>query len=850
MIVSFVQIRMLFALTFVTAIAACGGGGGGSGVPVDPENVENGNPGSEQNEPVVINTGIIMGPCSADLKEILDTASTSVRLSDLGSGCDYFVEDFASIRTDLTVDAGVAFLMGDGASLVMRGNAVEMNGTASQPIVFQGVDNVPGAWEGLAINGPTGQISSASLNYVSVSGASGTGRNDAALDVISTDLSMTNSSIILSSGNAVYVEGSGTEIVEFNANSFNSNQGHPLVLSTIRLAEGLDASSDFVGASSPNAKPEVLIDSRTGVNTSFGPPVIIKDIDTEYLFNDSLDMGSGGLVIEAGVDIRFAPDEGLKSDGTFYALGEPARPITFGLRSGATGDWQGLTLSGTSVIDNFEVIGGGSGQGSLGGSVSIPNLSFGTALVRLSNGVITNSRGFGFFCTSGFDLETIDVKLLEVGFQDSLAGDIHPSCVGLESVENSENSAPVSNPSPLTIADPLSQCAETFIGETVRDPSIFNNSASDCDVYILGNVSFNSTAFIEAGTTFLMAPESSVEFGGTLTANGTQQDTIKFLSRNDTAGDWRGIEISDNIASQFSYVDIYNAGIANPVFARGSNTSGNVNGAALTLSGTAPEGQGMQVSEVSVTRSAGHGIYLDDRLSGLGSFGSNVFIDVTLADLAIHAEHVGLLDDTNVFSTSLEPASGPVIEIKDDSSQRTGFRFIGTETRLSPLGGPWFIPNLAVAGSLFIEAGTEIQFGENGRLLAAGSVEIAGTDTMPVTLTGQVENELRWAGLEILGTANITHATLIGGGEAEGRETTFSTGNTQSFSPTSQMEGTIQIRFPDSPVSISDTTVRGSYGFGIKCSGTDAGNFVLTRPTFENNASGDLDPDCGVQPTN
>jgi len=836
-------------LIFTTSIAACGGGGGGSAIlPSNPDSSIVDDPAAPVGNPVVINAGVIAGPCNANLEDVLDLALDSVTLPDLGPGCDYFVEDFESTSANLTVDAGVAFLMGDGAGLSMRGTTVAMNGTASQPIIFQGVDNVAGAWEGLDINGPNGSFNTASLNYVFVSGAAGTGRKMAALDVTSADLSLTNSTITASSNHAVFVEGFDGLITNFQSNTFTGNQGHPLVLSTIGLAAGLDASSDFIGAGNPNNRSEVLVEPTSSSSETIRDAVIIKDIGTPYLFRNSLTVGDGGLILGEGVDIRFAPDQGLATTSALYAFGEPGNPVTFGLEQGASGDWKGLTLGGISVMDHFQIIGGGSGQGSSGGSVTLPNVTLGSAqnaIVRLSNGSINSSQGFGIFCTSSFDLDLREATLLDVSFQDSLASDIHPACVGLQSIAAVEAPPVGNNPSPLTISNPLGQCRQVLIGENIRDPAIFSNETNDCDVYVLGDVRFSSTVFIEEGTVFIMGPEASVHFGGTLTANGSDQNTIKFLGENDVAGDWQGITIGEAAASRFSFVDIYNAGVFSPAVAR-RTLNPNQNGAALTLTGSAPEGQGMQVSEVTVSRSAGHGVYLDDRLSGLASFSNNVFLDIALPDLAIHAEHVGLLDDTNVYSSSLETVSEPIIEIKSDSSQRPGFRFDGSET-LKPLGGPWLIPDtafIANSDTLTVEAGTELVFGETGRLTVTGDLQVMGTEAMPVVFTGQEETALRWGGVEITGSATIAQAILQGGGMAERGGPSF--GNGLSVGITSALEGTIQISFPDTPILISDVTIKDSYGFAIKCAGTNAGNFLLTRPTFSNNQSGDVDPDCGI----
>jgi hypothetical protein len=265
----------------------------------------------------------------------------------------------------LTLEAGVAFDMAPGASLMVSdGAGLLALGEKGNPVHIRsgrGDEAEPGDWAGIFVSGgSTAQANSLSYTVVEHGGAQGYG----AL-MLGHDASMAVGSSIFANnaGPGVELQGSGT-LREFSGNVIARNGGSAVSLPP-------DAAGQLgPGQYGPNAIDGVQL-TYGNVETS----ATWRDLGVPYLVTLGFWVGSTGGVVEltlaAGSSLAMSEGASISfaETGRLVVAGTALRPVH--IASGATppraGDWNELRFHGTlnHIRHATLAYGGGAGYGQI-----------------------------------------------------------------------------------------------------------------------------------------------------------------------------------------------------------------------------------------------------------------------------------------------------------------------------------------------------------------------------------------------------------------------------------------------------------------------------------------------------
>lgn len=264
--------------------------------------------------------------------------------------------------------------------------------------------------------------------------------------------------------------------------------------------------------------------------------------------------------------------------------------------------------------------------------------------------------------------------------------------------------------------------------------SITDDQTWSGTIEVTGNVSIRSGAVItiEAGTTFIMAPDTQIEFGWnahnyTIYADGTEEEPIVFRGRDQVPGFWKGIYLRQNGTSDsyVNHVEIHHAG-------------GDGNQQALLQDAR------LTVNHITVTESASDGVRA-------GNFrdGSTTLI-------------VEGCDGHPVVLTSPEALDNLPLEGSDftgngDDRIALDFSTIQTDITVGNPGVPYFIKegwSARGGGKLTVDAGNVfevavdqlVEFGWNGHEF---TIELNGTEEEPIVFEGAASDAGYWRGIRV-----------------------------------------------------------------------------------------------------
>jgi len=262
----------------------------------------------------------------------------------------------------LTIAHGCSLLFGDSAKLrvgVGQPGGLRADGNIDS-VVFAPLAAVPGPgqWRGIEFWEKTDAFRTM-LNYCRVEGA-GAG-NSAAITCYSAPVLIVNSRIADNAGDGVNCQGTG--FAGFENNTITGCAGYPLHIAA-EYVSTIGNGNTFAG----NGEGAIQVTEGT----------ITRDAqyrrqDVPYLITGTVEVGSQQnqpmLVIESGVEIRFAPGSalsvGLAEPGRLQAIGVPDS-ITFTGATAAPGAWRGLELnsyaSSQSRLEQCRLLYGGEGS--------------------------------------------------------------------------------------------------------------------------------------------------------------------------------------------------------------------------------------------------------------------------------------------------------------------------------------------------------------------------------------------------------------------------------------------------------------------------------------------------------
>ena len=308
------------------------------------------------------------------------------------------------VHSNLAIAAGAQFAFRFEAGLVFReGSVIRAQGTADAPIVFTGMEQTPGWWQGIWLedtSNPNNVMDHVVVEYGGRSAFHSStqpanltfGRN---LGRISS-LAITNSTFRHSSGTGVYVY-AGSSLAGSQDNTFTQNETSPIELSASEIHQ-LDGGSSFTGNAEGNDFVSVAGNTAAGT-------VSWQALDVPYRMDNRTSV-EADLTIDPGATFAFALDASLvfRAGSVVRAEGTAANPIVFTGAESTKGWWQGIWLEDTPNPNNTmsNVVIAYGGRSAFHGSLEPANLALGRSLGRessldLTDSTLRDSAGHGLF---------------------------------------------------------------------------------------------------------------------------------------------------------------------------------------------------------------------------------------------------------------------------------------------------------------------------------------------------------------------------------------------------------------------------------------------------------------------
>lgn len=473
------------------------------------------------------------------------------------------------------------------------------------------------------------------------------------------------------------------------------------------------------------ARPATIVGGSITTNTDW------NIAGSPYLVNSYVDLVAGvTLTIEPGVIVGNYSGGGslnynFNVEGTLVANGTALLPITF--NPGSNG-WSGINITGqpgainTGSSLNYVVL----ESGGYGGSGVGANLRLQYAVVDVHNSQFNHSPGDGILGddASGQGVANIYDSIFTgnagyaVDFED---GSVNPVLHNLTASGNGTS---------LGYGGNL-----VFINDaTLSGNNIWENMG--LPYLILGTiVGPNSQLTIEPGVQVLSFPgNDNLDVQGSLLADGTASQVIHFDPLTPTLG-WSGIAIMGT--------DVFPSagGVLNQVIITKGGYGGNCDLYVQYGNATVTNSQLDSSEESGLCLGQGSTLVMTDtQLTNNQKYAMDI----------IDAGDIFYLDNltaTGNLSNTIGVEGGTITDIH--TWQKSGINtydlFYGAVT-------------VAPTGTLNIEAGVSVIFGETRDITIRGTLNAIGTPTNPITFTGETPTSGLWTGINFIGTP-IQHAS-------------------------------------------------------------------------------------------
>lgn len=334
--------------------------------------------------------------------------------------------------------------------------------------------------------------------------------------------------------------------------------------------------------------------------------------------------------------------------------------------------------------------------------------------------------------------------------------------------------------------------------------------------HVLGNLNVDGAWSLEAPSTVIVAPDSSISVNGdagALTAIGTADKPIVFTGETKTRGAWDSLhfDTTKNDKNRLEHV----------IFEYGGTTAHDKNGACLRATADS-HGVTLSLTSVTTRECQGFGLFLTGSTE-LKSFGKNTFTKNGLGPASVGSQAVHQLDVTSTYTGN----DVDRLRVRDDR--------VGKAVTWNDLGVPYqleqsvhvdLVWTLAPGVTLLLAKDTWISVDGD-----AAGLRAVGTAQKPVTFSGIEKTAGYWHALTFGGSLNA--ANVIENAVVEYGGSTGGGGEEGMITASSDSHGV--------KLSVKGATVRHSGQYGIWL-----GNYaqyngdIDSANTFTGNAKGDV----------
>ncbi len=480
---------------------------------------------------------------------IVDTTATELAcdisddttLTKKAGDVDYFVPSncVVDITATLTINPGVviAFEANSGLGVYDTGslNAV---GTASEPIILRGTNNVRGYWRGIHTESDAVlkhvQIKNAGSNYVYCC------NDKAALFAKRGRLTLENSTIT-QSGEFGLVMRNDLDLVSFVANTITDNAMAP-VSTTFEVAAGMDgAGSSYAG----NDEDYIEI-AETTVNQA----TTIAANDVPYLVEGNVVDVTEAMTVQEGVEIAFEENGGIGvyDNGSLSLDGTAANPVKLYGKSNVRGYWRGIHLETNSLNNRFSyAMISDAGANYVYCCNIVASVFVKDGRFSIANSEISNGEEYGLYASK-------DAQLTYAANTIETHGNM-PLYLAAER------------------AGELDGAGSTYTNNDVNYVGIYNSDISEAVTWPANSVPYlvEGGVVVDVKEGLTIAEGAEIVFrenaglgvydNGYLKAVGTSSAQIAFRGLENLQGYWRGIHTETNSLNNIiSHAVIQNAG--------------------------------------------------------------------------------------------------------------------------------------------------------------------------------------------------------------------------------------------------------------------------------------------------
>lgn len=248
---------------------------------------------------------------------------------------------------------------------------------------------------------------------------------------------------------------------------------------------------------------------------------------------------------------------------------------------------------------------------------------------------------------------------------------------------------------------------------------------------------------------------TDVNADGSLTAEGTGSEQIRFTGTEKEAGFWRGLSFESNdVRNRLTWVTVEYAG-SDPIVTYGTGVA--LNGAVAIESESGFNGS-LSIERTTISNSSGYGLIVEEGTL-LSEFDANSFINNAESAVRINANNVGSLDAFSDFLGGFEGVGTNGFNGVEINASGSSIHDI-TEDAVWPalaLGATYRVEqSFDVEAQLTIMPGATIEFEANQTAIFKQNLDIPlgtliakGTESDPITFTGVSKTPGYWQGLII-----------------------------------------------------------------------------------------------------
>jgi len=465
-------------------------------------------------------------------------------LKNTSAPVDYIISSVMDISdATITIEPGVVIEFKANAGIGVYDNgALKAQGTAGEPIIFRGEQQVRGFWRGIHIESNSLdnvlshiKISDAGSNYVYCC-------NEVAT-VFLKGGSLTYNHVELSNGGSVgfRVTGDNATLREVSNNTFTNHTKYPVSGIIEKIAQIVETTSDFSG----NLENYIFIE-----NSDVKNDISLKKGNVPYLIETGVIDVTRKLTIDAGVQIFMEEDAGIGvfDEGALTIDGTSTEPVVMKGIQNVQGYWRGIHIESNSIDNKLThaiISNAGSNYVYCCNVVATIFLKDGKA--ALSNLVLESGAGIGIY--AGKDVQLDNFEKIQITTHQK-----YPMSVAIE------------------VAGKLDGLASTYVGNDDNYINIYRSSVEKATVLPENDIPYLIESVIDirgdkltinAGATLVFNEDAGLGIydNGKLNAVGTADKKITFRGREALQGYWRGIHTETNsFENKLSYVDLMHAG--------------------------------------------------------------------------------------------------------------------------------------------------------------------------------------------------------------------------------------------------------------------------------------------------